>query len=398
MFKTHNYNLEFWFLLLIIIGYHVISSFAIPLQIENSRYFSVPFRMFIFLFSLVIIIRNYEPKKNKNISFYAFVLFWIFYLIKTYISLKFDFYSANFLAESKEIYVRVLFIVFFPSIAMFYINYQKIEYQKLIIYSFYTILVLLTINFIFGLFYPIKDFKLRYIFSVYYISYGHIGASLAIISLFLLKINSFSISKSVLFYGLFLGLLTILIGSARSPFLAVIISMFYLFVLMRNKKEIAIFIGIVLSVIAVIFLYKKLGYSGISFVDRTYLWIFEGDNSLRTPLFKRGIDIFKDHPFFGGRTHYEDGMYPHNIFLELLMATGIVGLILYFLKFISLVKNLKQFFNFKAKNTVYYFFFALFIQYFVLVLTSFTLYSVPEFIYFSAIVIGISLNIKNEKT
>lgn len=128
-----------------------------------------------------------------------------------------------------------------------------------------------------------------------------------------------------------------------------------------------------------------------------YNWLFEGDNSLRTPLFKRGLAIFKANPVFGGRVLYEDSSYPHNIFIELLMSTGIIGLILYFVKFLPLFRTGNYFLMIKANNAQVEIF-VLFIQYFVLVFTSYSLPSTPEFIQLSAVIIGLSLNRNYEKT
>lgn len=127
------------------------------------------------------------------------------------------------------------------------------------------------------------------------------------------------------------------------------------------------------------------------------MWIFEGDTSSREPLFIRAITIFKENILVGGRVLYEEGMYPHNIFLELLMAGGILLLILFGLIFYPLIKSVKHFLNFSDSKFYILPLFGLWLQYFILAQTSYNIHSNSDFWYFSCVVIGISINIFNEK-
>lgn len=383
---------EFWFLLLIIVGYVIASAFAIPLGFEDySKYFAVPFRTFIFVFSLFIIYRNFSWNRMKNISVISMLMFWIFYIIKAIWSINTDAYNQEFIAFSHEIYFRVFLIVVTPSLALMIMDYKQINFFNLGKYVFFVFLIMLGINLLYGLALTIAFPKLPIIFSIYYISYGHLGASLAIISLFYILFEHQEEKKYIYIIGLLVGLSTVFFATARSPFLALVIVSFYFVLVKRNLKYFLLFLGLNFLIITGIWWLVKNGYNDFKFVTRTYAWLFEGDNSLRTPLFERSIELFKAKPVFGSRILFEDGSYPHNIFLELLMATGVFGLILYFLKFIPMLKKLKLFFG-KNNNTYYILFFALFLQYFVLVITSYSLFSVPEFVHLSALIIGISLN------
>ena len=387
--------LEVWFLLLIVTGYTIFSALAVPFNIENSQIFSVPFRVIVFLLSLYIIGKNFTFKRGKKIAVLAVIFFWLLYSLKSYLSFTNDFYENPFAQNYMDVYVRIFVIAFVPSLALLFINYKEINFSQVAKGSFYTLVVMLTVNMIYAVLMPTGK-SLQFIFSMYYISYGHLGTSLVLISLFYLLFRSKEIPSYLLIYGMILGISTIVIAAARSPFLAIMVAVPYLLVIKKNYKLISIFILLLLlSIVGIYFLGRNENFE-LMFVDRTYLWLFEGDNSLRTPLFQNALNIFKQNPILGGRTHFENGMYPHNIFLELLMATGIVGLIIYMLKFISVIKNFKIF-SYQIINSYHILFFTLFLQYFVLCFTSFTLYSVPEFLYFSSIIIGISLNNINEK-
>lgn len=383
----NDYKVELWFFILATVGYFVVSGIAIPLGIDNSRFFSIPFRFFVFSFSLWIIIRNFSWKKWNNISIIAFLLFWLFYLVKLTYSLSHDVYDSAFLDKVYEVYIRIIAIVIFPSLALMLLDYTKINFYKVFKAYFFILLVMLSFNLVYGLMMPYQNFKLQFIFSMYYISYGHLGTLLAIISFYFLFFKIYFIPKYFFYFGFVLGLVTIIVGTARSPFLALTIVLLYLLLLNKKLKPILVFFIVFLGVLSLFYLYKTFGFNQIAFINRTNNWIFNGDNSLRTPLYNRAIEIFKNNPIIGGRVLYEDGYYPHNIFLELLMATGVLGLLLYFLKFIPVIFNLKIFFD--SKNTSANIFFMLFLQYFVLVLTSYSLFGVSEFLYFSAIIIGL---------
>ena len=387
---------EFWYLLLLIVGYVFFSGLAVPLNIENTRLFAVPYRFGVFIFAIFIIYKNFEWRKVKNISIISLIAFWILYAIKSVISFNNDAYLPEFVKVMDEVYVRLLVIASIPCIAAMMIDYRKLNLRLMVKYFYYIFISMLSFNLIYGLVTPHEGLGLNTIFTVYYISYGHLGTTLALISMYLLLFNKELLPKYLVWFGLLLGLATIVIATARSPFLALMIVSFYFVILKKNWKLYAAYFAAIILAIIGIYVYDQSGRTYFAFINRTYNWIFEGDNSLRTPLFERSLDIFKNNPLFGGRTLYEEGMYPHNIFLELLMATGIVGFVFYFIKFIPVFKTWRLYLS--TKQNVYYLFFgALFLQYFVLVITSYNLFSVPEFLYFSSIIIGISLNYQNEE-
>lgn len=390
-------NLEYIFLILLIAGYPVISSFAIPFGVDDSRFFSVPYRILIFIISIVVIFRNFKKENLFNVSSISLLAFWIYYVIKTYFSLSNDYFEGAFLSVSYEIYYRIFLIILFPSLALLFINYHKINLKIIANYFFYILFAMLSVNLLYGFIMPHEDLSFRFIFSMYYISYGQLGATLSMMSFYFLLFKDKTIPLPFLISGFILGILTIVVGTARSPFLSLIIVYSYFLIVNRQLKPILYFILAFITFVIALYFYKELGYSGIKFADRTYNWFFNGDNSLRTPLYTRAIEIIKSHPIFGGRVLYENGSYPHDIFLEILMATGFFGFVLYFLKFLPVIKNLK--YSFSAENNkIYILFFGFFLQYFVLTLTSFSIFSVPEFLYFSSIIIGVNLNKFHEKT
>lgn len=387
-------TIDFWYLLLIIVGYVFFCAFAIPLGIdEEINVFAYLYRLLVFFVSIFMIIKNFRTDLIKNYSILAFLAFWILYAIKIFYSAQNHFYEPQAI-QWNELYARLLIIVIVPSLALLFIDYAKINFQKLTGYIFWSFFIMLFINLLYGIFNFDGNYRLKSVFNVYYISYGHYGTSLALISLFYIL---FIEKKPIYYIAFFLAILSIFITAARSPVLALSMVSLFLILLKRSWKYFIVYIILFICSIIGIYFYVKNGYDDFQLINRTYNWVFLGDNSLRTPLFEKSINLIKENIIWGNRVLYEDGMYPHNIFLELLMATGVLGFILYFLKFYPVVININLFL--KSRYNIYFIvIFALFLQYFVLVNTSYYLVSVPEFLYLSAVIIGISLNYSYEKT
>jgi O-antigen ligase len=371
------------------VGNTIAISFAKPLDM-NPRNFSIPYRILIILLSLLVIYRERRNINLKNISIISLVVFWIFYIIKLIYS--FNNYSFNqevLLSKNEDIF-RILFMILLPSIALLCINYNKIDFKNIIKYCVTILCCLLVINYIYGY------IKLDHIFSTYYIMYGHIGASLFIMSLFLLLFCREDYKSYFLFFCLFLGLFNVLQSMARSPLLAVFVCSFYMVILKGNKKYLLYIITLILLFIGLVILHEHYGNGQITSFNRIYKWVAYGDTSGRQPLYNKAIEIFNSNRLLGGRILFEDGVHPHNIFLELLMGTGILGLIIYFLKFWPVVKNASLFWKIQKGNIYYKLIFALFLQYFTLVQTSCNLFNIPEFLYFSSMIIGIGYTAKTQ--
>jgi O-antigen ligase len=260
---------------------------------------------------------------------------------------------------------------------------------------------MLSLNLLYTLFYLNKYNNVSGIFSVYYISSGHFGASLVILSLYLLffrtKLDTV-ITKQVLVLAVLLGLFAVYISAARSPVLALIIVNLYFLILKKKIKFLVYFFLFLLLSVFFLYISRQILHLDSAFIERNYLWIFEGNTSGREPYLIRAVSIFRDNIIIGGRVLYEDGLHPHNIFLELLMVGGLVLLLLFGLLFYPLLRNLGYFFKTSTANFYILPLFAIWVQYFILTLTSNNIHSNPEFWYFGSVIIGISIKNHNEKT
>ncbi|WP_162143857.1 O-antigen ligase family protein [Chryseobacterium daeguense] len=207
------------------------------------------------------------------------------------------------------------------------------------------------------------------------------------------------IKKYYWILGILLGLFPIYVSAARSPVLALLVILF-IFLILINKKKYWIFFSIMIIVsLILLFVMYQTGFGNkFIFFERINAAIFERNASGRSFYLNKGIEIFINHPITGGKALFEDGMYPHNIFVEVLMSTGMLGMALFinYYKFVaqSFIKVLKHIDKYKESGVIIFFF----LQYFILSQTSGNIYSSFECWYFGAVVIGLGyINFTNEE-
>lgn len=385
-----KYNIELYFTFFVTFGYIFFYSFALPFNTLN-QYFSVPFRVIIFFLSLYIIYLNWDNVKKRKVTFFSVGVFWIFYLIKTFYSFHNYTFFENTGKQEYSIYIRIICLNLIPIFALLSINFSKKIINDLIPLIFNFLLVILGISFLYVILISHYYNASSGIFTSYYISTGHYGLSLIIISIFCYFHPPQEKIKSII--GVLLGIFTILISSARSPLLAGFVILLILLLYLNKIKYWFTLLIFILIFLGGIYYLKHLSVD-FQFIERVYAGIFEGNASGRGYYLLKGWDVFSNNIFFGGRTLFEDGMYPHNVFVEILMSMGLIGLILLFLYF----KDLKKFrVNYIKENTYYLPFFLFFVQYLVLVQTSYCIFANMEFWHFSALFISIILFCYDEK-
>ncbi|WP_185097086.1 O-antigen ligase family protein [Chryseobacterium sp. IHB B 17019] len=235
------------------------------------------------------------------------------------------------------------------------------------------------------------------IFRSYYILVGHYGLSLVIISLY----NYLFLKNKGYVYvlGILLGLFPIYVSAARSPVLALLVILF-IFLILINKRKYWIYFFITISIFFILlFIAYRSGFGENSmFLKRINAAVFERNASGRSYYLNKGIDTFLSNPVSGGNALFPDGMYSHNLFVDILMSTGLLGMVLFiiYFKFVaqSFFKILKHINQYKESGIIAFFF----LQYFILAQTSGNLYSSFECWYFGAVVIGLGyINFTNEE-
>ncbi|PWN61865.1 hypothetical protein C1634_011415 [Chryseobacterium viscerum] len=382
---TKKSYIEYLFIFFLTFGYIFFYSFSRPLNLPNT-FFSVPFRTILLLMSLYLIYVNFDTIKKRKLTVIFTVLFWVFYFVKTFYSFNKDYYIQKTLNNEQQIYIRIICLNLIPYVAVLSINFSKKIVVKLNALIFNFLLIILGVSCLYTIL-VYKGFeKSSGIFAGYYISTGHYGLSLLILSIynyFLTKQKSF---KPIL--GMLIGAFTVFSSSARSPILAAFVILFVVLLYINKLKYWIVLISLALLFIVTIYILKQTSVADFEFITRMYDAIFEGNGYGRGYYLAKGWEIFENNIPFGGRILFEDGLYPHNIFVEILMSMGIIGIILFFLYF----KDLRRFKIKFIKENIYYLPFVLFfVQYFVLVLTSYNLFANLEFWTFASVFISIIL-------
>jgi O-antigen ligase len=111
------------------------------------------------------------------------------------------------------------------------------------------------------------------------------------------------------------------LGSSRGSVVVMLLA--FVIILIRNGSKVGLWIMISISIVGISSLSRALN---TSVFQRSLESIASGESSGRNVHWSHAINEFSKSPLFGGRIEL-NGIYPHNIFLEVLMSTGLIGFI-----------------------------------------------------------------------
>ncbi|MFD2245105.1 O-antigen ligase family protein [Pontibacter ruber] len=180
------------------------------------------------------------------------------------------------------------------------------------------------------------------------ILYGQAGCALALVSVFGMVDKKNKVLKVLFLLTFFFGLVSIAKAGSRSPVVVLfVIGVFYFLARLGAVKGL-IYFGLIITLLLLNLenIAALLESMGSSLGTRIVNILVEGDTSGREILYNETIDLIKESPLVGVYYVIPSGMgfksYPHNFFLEVLLATGLLGAI----PFIILVcKSLIKSFN-----------------------------------------------------
>ncbi|MFW5886689.1 MAG: O-antigen ligase family protein, partial [Bacteroidota bacterium] len=187
-----------------------------------------------------------------------------------------------------------------------------------------------------------------------------------------------------------------LLGASRGSIFALILP--FLFLLYKSKsikKKIGLTLFIVVSSAVIVYLSNKFESSLILRLLNIQQDIESGSSSAaRLDIWHSSFQQFLNNPLFGNSLESEKyGMYPHNIFLEVLISTGIIGSI----PFLILVYNGFKGTFFIIKNHIEYSWVpVIFLQAFAQNMFSSGLYMASRFFVSIALVIILVKHLKRQ--
>jgi len=291
---------------------------------------TVPYRVFILLCSLwslgLVLITKRRPVARPYIL--PLGIFWVLYSVRFYID---AYYLETSLSRSPgSLTFFIVGMCFLPMLAIliepgFRINSQTVKMSIVVlVLSCASVLI-----FSRGVLY--SNFgRLLVEGGLNQITLGHLGVSLCLLCLYLL-FSSRTGSKitNLILVGLTgFGLAVMGLASSRSPIIAFILLLPFLCLFglrQGQKKRVVFLVGVlVCSLPFGINTIKDMGSNVEDRISGTFGDVEDGKES-RLDLWRSAWEDFVDHPLTGRAFDGQYGMYPHNLLLESLMATGIVG-------------------------------------------------------------------------
>ena len=309
-----------------------------------SRFYTLPIRL-VFPFLVLILIRyNGRIHTNKN-TFLLFFLF-LYYLVKVLLT---ENRSDAFLSRLWFEYI-MYFVIFCMSTFVFFSNIDLKKFLPTVIETILFSGFLLSISTI----YLYKDVlfsgvgrisMLKYesgmedsdIISPLALAYGAALNLSLIVPYFKIYSDRKLLTKIYLILNGILSLIIFSLGSTRGALIAFVLSILYYIISTKKSKLKNIFIA---TLCTPIFIYI-IELSGSNLLTRTANSINEGDSSGRSSLWDAAVTEFKNYPIFGGRIEVS-GIHPHNIFLEVGMGMGTIGLILFLCLLVSSIIKATQ--------------------------------------------------------
>ena len=309
---------------------------------------------------------NFNKKKFYILLLYAF---WLYIFVLSFFSkyVEVAFYSS---------FVYIRFLIFTLAISWIIIN--KINYQRLINYFLAAILFVdfdilfqyLTGYDIFG--YSSSTDRLGGPFGTELVAGGFLSKiSLPVLSLGFYKIKTGHLKEKI-FY-LFLIILTavsILLTGDRLPSFHILVFLILGSLIFINFRN---FLMVLFAILLSLLILINSSTLVKNRFDNTKIIFNNFSNSSYYQLYENSIDVWKQNKLFGvgiknynlicdeitkdyqKKEHPHCSSHPHNIFLELIVGTGIIGTVIFYSVFIFIFKELwklkKEFSKLKKDKT-----------------------------------------------
>jgi len=307
-----------------LLGFELISYLPELLNVD-SRIVTVPYRaIYLILCTFALLYFTWHKSVKVHINFLPVLVFWFFYFIRA----TFDtFFRIDQIKMAiSDFWLFAFLLSFFPMLPLLAkINLKTIATTKIFVFCMAVFLNVMSVVYNYQSFSNPKLGRLGANLILNAITSGQIGVTLVVMSLtfFHSKKGWVTASLSAL---VVLGLANVVFAASRGPVMQLVI-MLLLFLFFNLKrigyKKFSVFLiffaclGMYFSDYFAVYnnLVRRLGSTGQA-----------GYDDLRYVLFTGAWEQFLSHPLLGdlieGRAF---GGYPHNIFLESLMAMGVFG-------------------------------------------------------------------------
>ncbi|GJQ03944.1 O-antigen ligase family protein [Capnocytophaga canimorsus] len=339
-------NITEWLFVLLCFCYPISAVLSLFLSIDSTL-FNTGYRALALLFSVFVLLKLPYVKKENNIAIHLLFIFFLFYLFRIFYDIGFKGMEVAYF-RLFSFYIGNIVLPIFTLVKAF----KFIDIQRLLRRIFKT-LIIANILILFAFFYQ-QNFsfspevllgraevkigeKDSLVNSITYSLYGGY-LFLLCFSLLVFQIKNISKNKIRLFFFLFLGIINLLLGSSRGPllstFLAIVVFLlqYFLYVKKKNIFKLGLIVVLVSIVISYSFTYLNENNFQLGIIERMLKFsddMHYGEKEGRISLYGKAFDFFEESPILGKQFMFDNGAYPHNMVLEVLMALGLIGFLLY---------------------------------------------------------------------
>lgn len=312
--------------------------------------FTLPLKYSLLLYSLYLVTvgclrgsRTFSPPS----VLLPFLVFWFVYVIRLFLDLfVFDVRHVVF-DRSFDYFEEVAFILI-PCLGLCFA--RGVDYEWVLRWSFIFYFIASCLSFFISLNLSPEDVqrdvgRFEGTQGMNSIGYGHNGTTLSLMATILFFSYKDRFLLRLLYVVAFCaGLFTIYLAGSRGPLVALIVCL--LLYSMINKGVFRGLMIITAITLPFIFFFEQIieimGQFGSVFIDRVLLALYEGQTAGRDSIYRDALNDFFGSPIWGSgfvlSTGRSGGTYPHNLLLESLMATGIMGGMFFFIWFFKAVR------------------------------------------------------------
>ncbi|MEM8541245.1 MAG: O-antigen ligase family protein [Pseudomonadota bacterium] len=342
----------FFYLVVIVgtIGFPVLATTTAAVGIDNTLP-SIVMRTAGLVAAMILVVKlPLETSIRFAMLPMLLTMFWAVYLARLFNDTHFFRDALAF--DSSKYWIFALGASFIPMMSL--VAYRgKVNFDSLLKFVFVFCLVFLPIALALSSTIRISEAGVAYytgrseLPSLNPISFGQFGGVLVIISYWALRMRGLNrLNLLLLLVGLAIGTYCLMASGSRGPLVAVFVTLIVFEVTRKNAVPVllgamllimfmATIIGVMAAVIGdeFLLLFSKIDeVLGISLLSRfaTLFQLSDASSSARVQLFFISLDQFLDHPLIGDFIEVReptDYPYPHNIVLEALIATGLLGTI-----------------------------------------------------------------------
>jgi O-antigen ligase len=288
-------------------------------------------------------------KVKISLEMYFLIGFWIYYILKLLIDL---FYFKLLLNENESVFYYILqtiFIGFFNLLA-FYFAGKKINvlfFNKVLLINFFIVNLFLVASIVNRYGFNIMEYanvRVSLVSEKTEIDYlnpitiGLNGAFLLLCLFFLKNFNWYH------YFFVLIGLFNLVISASKGPLLALSIVIIITFLFRLKKLKISkLILIIVLCSFIFIYLINSEFLNSFAIYQRIIEEAGDKSESARQIAINNSFEQILDSPVFG--THYfvtKDNSSPHNIIVDVILSTGLIGFSMLIIPYIKYFKTLFQ--------------------------------------------------------